>query len=234
MGEYDSMRGSQYANRNAYALGEMQRESAGAFSGDRSGGFMASSRMLSDAQSRDSLRSRQGCDFQKDMNGKSMGEQLDILRQYQKESKSDSQHLPKIDLKMDKDGRGYEVQAKPNPEENSNKGNRSETIMKHREHEDGSTAEQSCKNMPLQERPMMATHSPLSSSGDSGAALPMESMEPKGAAGTSDSTISGGSSYNNDNVVAPPLAGDASGNAWDSSGKGGAGANSAPPHSNPQ
>lgn len=223
-------------NRNAYALAEAQRDSRAASMGDPSLGIMASSKMLSDVQNRDSLRSRQGCDFQKDMNGKSMGEHLDILRQYQRESKADSQHLPKIDLKMDKDGRGYEVQAKPNPEENSNKGNRSETIMKHREHEDGSTAEQSCKNMPLQERPMMAPHSPQSSSGDSGAAVPMESMEPKGAAGTSDSTISGGSSYNNDNVGAPPLAGDASGNAWDSSGKGGAGsgANSAPPHSNPQ
>lgn len=233
MGEYNAQRDSSFArnsNSNFAAVYSEAGNSLFAGSYDRN---MASSRALGEADGRDSLRNRQGCDFQKDMNGKSMGEQLDILRQYQKESKSDSQHLPKIDLKMDKDGRGYEVQAKPNPEENSNKGNRSETIMKHREHEDGSTAEQSCKNMPLQERPMMAPQSPQSSSGESGIVLPPET---RSLAGSSDASSAAGPSYNNDNVGAPPLAGDASGNAWDSSGKGGAGsgANSAPPHSNPQ
>ncbi len=233
MGEYNALRDS-YGSKNSYSYPHAMSSEAGdsLFSGAYNRNS-SSARAFRETDGRESLRSRQGCDFQKDMNGKSMGEQLDILRQYQRESKADSQHLPKIDLKMDKDGRGYEVQAKPNPEENSNKGNRSETIMKHREHEDGSTAEQSCKNMPLQERPMMASQSPL---GDSGAGVPMKSMEPQGAASQSDSTSPGGSSYNNDNVGAPPLAGDASGSAWDSSGKGGAGsgANSAPPHSNPQ
>ncbi|HND65658.1 MAG TPA: hypothetical protein PL112_02640, partial [Candidatus Obscuribacter sp.] len=103
----------------------------------------------------ESMRTRQGCDAGHALKGMSMGEQLDALRQYQRESKNDSQHLPKIDLKMDQDGKGYEVKAKPNPEENSNKGNKPETILKHREQENGSTAEHSCKNMPLQEKPMM-------------------------------------------------------------------------------
>ena len=128
----------------------------------------------------EAMRTRQGCDAGHALKGMSMGEQLDALRQYQRESKSDSQHLPKIDLKMDQDGKGYEVKAKPNPEENSNKGNKPETILKHREQENGNTAEHSCKNMPLQEKPMQEmpmqaispSQSPAGDSGDSKSGMP--------------------------------------------------------------
>lgn len=106
-------------------------------------------RMVEKAFGNNGLDTRQGCEFQKSMNGKTVGEQLDIIRDYQKESKNDSKFLPPVDLKMDQDGRGYELKAKPNPEENSNKGNRSETIAKYREDQDGNVSEQSCKNMPL-------------------------------------------------------------------------------------
>lgn len=106
-------------------------------------------RMVEKAFGNNGLDTRQGCEFQQSMNGKSVGEQLDIIRDYQKESKNDSKFLPPVDLKMDQDGRGYELKAKPNPEENSNKGNRSETIAKYREDQDGNVSEQSCKNMPL-------------------------------------------------------------------------------------
>lgn len=102
----------------------------------------------------ETMRTRQGCDAGHALKGMSMGEQLDALRQYQRDSQNDSRHLPQIDLKMDQDGKGYEIKAKPNPEENSNKGNKPETILKHREQENGNTAEHSCKNMPLQEKPM--------------------------------------------------------------------------------
>lgn len=112
----------------------------------------------------ESMRTRQGCDAGHALKGMSMGEQLDALRQYQRDSKNDSRHLPQIDLKMDQDGKGYEVKAKPNPEENSNKGNKPETILKHREQENGNTAEHSCKNMPLQEKPMQE--------------MPMQKMSP--------------------------------------------------------
>lgn len=164
----------------------------------------------------ESMRTRQGCDAGHALKGMSMGEQLDALRQYQRESKNDSQHLPKIDLKMDQDGKGYEVKAKPNPEENSNKGNKPETILKHREQENGSTAEHSCKNMPLQEKPMqempMQKMPPNSSleGGNSDYKLPMQetlgtqsSGKDSSSAG-SDASLPPGSNYNNNQQQGAP------------------------------
>lgn len=153
----------------------------------------------------ESMRTRQGCDAGHALKGMSMGEQLDALRQYQRESKSDSQHLPQIDLKMDQDGKGYEVKAKPNPEENSNKGNKPETILKHREQENGSTAEHSCKNMPMQEKPMMEmpmqkmqpSSYPEGNSGDY--KLPMQ--EPLGTQSSGKDSSSAGS----DSSLPPPM-----------------------------
>lgn len=164
----------------------------------------------------ESMRTRQGCDAGHALKGMSMGEQLDALRQYQRESKNDSQHLPKIDLKMDQDGKGYEVKAKPNPEENSNKGNKPETILKHREQENGSTAKHSCKNMPLQEKPMMEMPMPsmpsLSTGSDSGGKsgipetlpAPSSNSSQDNTSAGSDASLPPGSNYNNNQQQGAP------------------------------
>ncbi len=164
----------------------------------------------------ESMRTRQGCDAGHALKGMSMGEQLDALRQYQRESKNESQHLPKIDLKMDQDGKGYEVKAKPNPEENSNKGNKPETILKHREQENGSTAEHSCKNMPLQEKPMMEMPMPsmpsLSTGSDSGGKsgipetlpAPSSNSSQDNTSAGSDASLPPGSNYNNNQQQGAP------------------------------
>ncbi|MBK8219966.1 MAG: hypothetical protein IPK73_02975 [Candidatus Obscuribacter sp.] len=164
----------------------------------------------------ESMRTRQGCDAGHALKGMSMGEQLDALRQYQRESKNDSQHLPKIDLKMDQDGKGYEVKAKPNPEENSNKGNKPETILKHREQENGSTAEHSCKNMPLQEKPMQEMPMPsmpsLSTGSDSGSKsgipetlpAPSSNSSQDNTSAGSDASLPPGSNYNNNQQQGAP------------------------------
>lgn len=164
----------------------------------------------------ESMRTRQGCDAGHALKGMSMGEQLDALRQYQRESKNDSQHLPQIDLKMDQDGKGYEVKAKPNPEENSNKGNKPETILKHREQENGSTAEHSCKNMPLQEKPMMEMPMPsmpsLSTGSDSDGKsgipetlpAPSSNSSQDNTSAGSDASLPPGSNYNNNQQQGAP------------------------------
>jgi hypothetical protein len=93
----------------------------------------------------DALRNRQGCEVAHALKGMTAGEQLDAIRGYQRESKQDPQHYPKIDVNFDKNG--YEIKAKPNAETNdSAKPNKSESILNHKMDENDNTTSLSCKN----------------------------------------------------------------------------------------
>jgi|JI7StandDraft_1071085.scaffolds.fasta_scaffold08481_5 hypothetical protein len=93
----------------------------------------------------EALRNRQGCEVAHALKGMSAGEQLDAIRGYQRESKQDPQHYPKIDVNFDKNG--YEIKAKPNPETNdSAKPNKSESILNHKMDQNDNTTSLACKN----------------------------------------------------------------------------------------
>ena len=102
----------------------------------------------------EALRNRQGCEVAHALKGMSAGEQLDAIRGYQRESKQDPQHYPKIDVNFDKNG--YEIKAKPNPETNdSSKPNKSETILNHKMDHNDETTSQSCKNEKMKPQETM-------------------------------------------------------------------------------
>jgi hypothetical protein len=108
----------------------------------------------------DALRNRQGCEVAHALKGMSAGEQLDAIRGYQRESKQDPQHYPKIDVNFDKNG--YEIKAKPNPETNdSSKPNKTESILKHKMDENDDTVSQTCKNEKMKPQQSMQQDSVL-------------------------------------------------------------------------
>lgn len=114
----------------------------------------------------DALRNRQGCEVAHALKGMSAGEQLDAIRGYQRESKQDPQHYPKIDVNFDKNG--YEIKAKPNPETNdSSKPNKTESILKHKMDENDDTVSQSCKNEKMKPQDSMQQEKMQQDSGQS-------------------------------------------------------------------
>ncbi|MDP3507468.1 MAG: hypothetical protein Q8T09_05720 [Candidatus Melainabacteria bacterium] len=114
----------------------------------------------------DALRNRQGCEVAHALKGMSAGEQLDAIRGYQRESKQDPQHYPKIDVNFDKNG--YEIKAKPNPETNdSSKPNKTESILKHKMDENDDTVSQSCKNEKMKPQDSMQQEKMQQDSGPS-------------------------------------------------------------------
>jgi hypothetical protein len=122
----------------------------------------------------EALRNRQGCEVAHALKGMSAGEQLDAIRSYQRESKQDPQHYPKIDVNFDKNG--YEIKAKPNPETNdSAKPNKSESILNHKMDQNDNTTSLSCKNetmKPGDSIQQMQISPGASAQGDSGTKSP--------------------------------------------------------------
>lgn len=99
------------------------------------------------------LAERRGCDASKILNEMpSNGARLDAIRDYQRETKNDSQHFPKIDVNFDKDG--YEIKAQPNKDINDVKGDKSQSIAKAGFDINDNQTDGSCKNMPIKDNPI--------------------------------------------------------------------------------
>lgn len=172
----------------------------------------------------EALRNRQGCEVAHALKGMSAGEQLDAIRGYQRESKQDPQHYPKIDVNFDKNG--YEIKAKPNPETNdSAKPNKSESILNHKMDQNDNTISLACKNETMKP----------------GDANQQMQMSPSGSAPwdssiTSPAAGAGTDSPNSIGNSRPPL-GDTTGSGSDSRGSAGSkddsGSASPPPGSDP-
>jgi|GEM_PF-1764701 hypothetical protein len=100
------------------------------------------------------LAERRGCDASKILNEMpSNGARLDAIRDYQRETKNDSQHFPKIDVNFDKDG--YEIKAQPNKDINDVKGDKSQSIAKAGFDINDNQTDGSCKNMPIKDNPIV-------------------------------------------------------------------------------
>lgn len=96
------------------------------------------------------LAERRGCDASKILNEMpSNGTRLDAIRDYQRETKNDSQHFPKIDVNFNKDG--YEIKAQPNKDVNDVKGDKSQSIAKANFDGNDNLTDAACKNMPVKD-----------------------------------------------------------------------------------
>lgn len=175
----------------------------------------------------EALRNRQGCEVAHALKGMSAGEQLDAIRGYQRESKQDPQHYPKIDVNFDKNG--YEIKAKPNPETNdSAKPNKSESILNHKMDQNDNTTSLSCKNETM--KPGDASQQMQMSPG---ASAPWDSTI------TSPASPSAGAGTDSPNIIgnSRPTSGDMTGSGGDSKGSAGSkddsGSAAPPPGSDP-
>jgi hypothetical protein len=136
----------------------------------------------------DALANRQGCDFNAAVSGMSPGQQLDVLRNYERESKKDSENFPKIDVNFDKNG--YEIKAP-----DANNGDKSEPIASTKFNDNDGVKSQSCQNLDMPEGAQTKGHGGGSTSSSENM---MNSMSQSTA--TSDSLPAGG-----DGAVSAPV-----------------------------
>lgn len=170
--------------------------------------FQLISRKSSDhAEAHDALARRQGCDFTKAVSGMSPGEQLDVLRSYDKESKKDAESFPKIDVNFDK--KGYEIKAN---DANADKGtDKGETIASTKFNDNDGVKSSSCQNFDVPESEQVGGHGSASSSADTTTSTneSMNSMGRSNAIG-SDSTPATADTAKDDfkgSGAVPPLSG---------------------------